>query len=32
MSGKEGLRIVGAYTRLTHSYYLQGRYPEAAVR
>ena len=25
MSGKEGLRIVGAYTRLTHSYYLQGR-------
>lgn len=32
MSGKEGLRIVGAYTRRTHSYYLQGRYPEAAVR
>ena len=29
MSGKEGLQIVGAYTRLGYVYYLQGRYPEA---
>ena len=29
MSGKEGLRIVGAYARLGYVYYLQSRYPEA---
>ena len=29
MSGKEGLRIVGAYARLGYVFYLQGRYPEA---
>ena len=29
MSGKEGLQIVGAYTRLGYVYYLQGRYQEA---
>ena len=29
MSGKEGLRIVGAHTRLGYVYYLQGRYPDA---
>jgi serine/threonine protein kinase/tetratricopeptide (TPR) repeat protein len=29
LSGKEGLQIVGANTRLGYVYYLQGRYPEA---
>ena len=29
LSGKEGLQIVGAHTRLGYVYYLQGRYPEA---
>ena len=29
LSGKEGLQIVGAYTRLGYVYYLQNRYPEA---
>ena len=29
LSGKEGLQIVGAYTRLGYVYYLQDRYQEA---
>jgi len=29
LSGKEGLLIVGADTRLGYVYYLQGRYPDA---
>ena len=29
ISGKEGLQIVGAHTRLGYSYYRQGRYQEA---
>ena len=29
LSGKEGLQIVGAYTRLGYVFYLQGRYAEA---
>ena len=29
LSGKEGLQIVGAYTRFGYVYYLQGRYREA---
>lgn len=29
LSGKEGLQIVGAHTRLGYVHYLQGRYPEA---
>ena len=29
LSGKEGLQIVGAHTRLGYVYYLQSRYPEA---
>ena len=29
LSGKEGLQIVGAYTRLGYVRYLQDRYPEA---
>ena len=29
ISGKEGLQIVGAYTRLGYVYYLQSRYEEA---
>ena len=29
ISGKEGLQVVGAHTRLGYCYYRQGRYDEA---